>query len=257
MMNATCCFCDFLNLLRKRRMFMKRSFLCAVLCCFALINLTGCEGKYSSLEGRVVDGKGRSLANVKVTATLLQSLRGSEKFEAITGADGVFRFARIYPESEYQLTFYSDRWISDKKVKTDSGPEEQKKMLPEPITIRYLISRERVLIDTMKDMEWFEGPDKDTTWEQAQAWVAGLKIARGGWRIPTRMELSSLITVGAGKLQIHPFLTYRGKYVFAWSVERKDPESVWAFPFTLGAPPEIIIDESKSKRALAVRSRKQ
>lgn len=236
---------------------MKRFFLWGLLCCLAVINLTACEGKYSSLEGRVVDGKGRALADVKVTATLLQSLRGSEKFEAVTGKDGVFRFAKIYPESEYQLGFYSDRWISDRKVKTDSGPEEQTKTLPEPITIRYLISRERVLIDTMKDMEWFEGPDKDTTWEQARAWAAGLSIAGGGWRIPTRMELSSLITVGAGKLQIHPFLTYRGKYIFAWSVERKDPASAWAFPLTLGAPPEIIIDESKSKRALAVRSRKK
>jgi hypothetical protein len=236
---------------------MKRLFLCCLLCGLVLINAIGCESKSSSLEGRVLDGKGRTLANVKVAARMLQSVRGYEKFEAVTGSDGIFRFGKLYPESEYQLNFYSDRWTSDKKITANSGPEEQTRILPEPVTIRFMVSGERVLIDTLKDLEWFEGPDKDTNWEQAQSWVAGLQIAGGGWRIPIRAELTSLITVGSGKLNIHPFLTFRGKYIFVWSMKQGDPSSAWAFPFILGAGPGIILDESKSKRVLAVRSRKQ
>lgn len=238
-------------------MFMKRFGLWGLLCCFVMISAIGCEGKSSSLEGRVVDGKGRPLANVKVAAKKAQAIKGFEKSEAATGADGVFRFAKLSAESEYQLDFQSDLWTSEKKTVTDTAPEEQTKVLPEPIAIRYLVTKEGVLVDTATDLEWFAGPDKDTSWEQAQSWVAGLKAGKGGWRIPARKELTTLVTLGSGKMSIQPNIRFSGKYILVWSMQKGDPDSAWAFPFTLGASPEIILDESKSKRALAVRSRKR
>jgi len=80
---------------------------------FALVVLlpVGCAKK-SGLEGKVVDGKGQLIANVKVVAAQVQPIKGNEQFVATTGADGMFRFGKLFPTSEYALFPWSDAWGS-------------------------------------------------------------------------------------------------------------------------------------------------
>jgi len=58
--------------------------------------LLGC-GKKSGLEGKVVDGKGKPMAGVKVVAKQVQPIKGYEQFESTTGSDGGFKFGRLFP----------------------------------------------------------------------------------------------------------------------------------------------------------------
>ena len=78
---------------------------------FVSLLAIGCGNK-TGLEGKVVDGKGQPLANVKVVASQLQPIKGYERFEATTGPDGAFRFGQLFPASEYALLPWSDAWAN-------------------------------------------------------------------------------------------------------------------------------------------------
>jgi len=91
-----------------------------------------------------------------------------------------------------------------------------------------------VVYDRKSSLEWLPGPNRDTTWHQAKEWVDGLKVAGGGWRLPTRKELGTLYVKGAGLRNISPLITSGGWSV--WSGEIRDASSVWGFSFTSGNP---------------------
>jgi len=156
--------------------------------------VVGCGGKSTSLEGKVVDGKGQPLANVKVAAKMSQPIKGYEQFETTTGADGSFKFTKLFPTSEYQLLLYSERGTEEKKIKTESGPEGQTKMLPEPAMIRFRDSKEGVVLDTKTNLMWAAKDNgSDINWQGAKSYCENY---RGGgytdWRMPTQDELAGL-----------------------------------------------------------------
>jgi len=218
--------------------------------------MIGCGGKKSGLEGKVVDGKGQPLANVKVAVKMSQPIKGYEQFETTTGADGMFQFGKLFPTSEYHLMFFSDRWVSDQKMKIESGPEGQTKMLLEPVTIRFMDNKEGVIADTKTDLEWFIRPNTDISWHKAQSWVAGLKVAGGGWRMPTLLELRGLYIKGMGQYNIHPLFKLDVNCV--WTGQQRGSSSAWFFIFDTGEEnnyPDLDCDYN-FLRAFAVRSRK-
>ncbi|MDP8285425.1 MAG: DUF1566 domain-containing protein [Candidatus Electryonea clarkiae] len=120
--------------------------------------VTGC-GKKSGLEGKVVDGKGKPMANVKIIAKQIQPIKGYEQFETTTGSDGTFSFEKLFPTSEYVLfpwfddwssapqrtlkyeankltaRFNKEGWTTEDKMKVQSGPEGQTIILKSPIAI--------------------------------------------------------------------------------------------------------------------------
>ncbi len=134
-----------------------------VLLAFVSLLAIGC-GKKSGLEGKVVDGKGQPLANVKVVASQLQPIKGYEQFEANTGSDGIFRFGKLFPSSEYVLFpwseawsnmpmmtvqydptnlrahFYKGGWTTGQKMTVQSGPEGETLILPAPMTVKSAIT---------------------------------------------------------------------------------------------------------------------
>ena len=136
---------------------MKR-FGLAVLIVLMVLAVTGC-GKKSGLEGKVVDGKGKPMANVKIIAKQVQPIKGYEQFEAVTGSDGTFSFKKLFPTSEYVLfpwfddwssapqrtlkyeanklmaRFNKEGWTTEDKMKVQSGPEGQTIILKSPIAI--------------------------------------------------------------------------------------------------------------------------
>jgi len=57
---------------------------------------------------------------------------------------------------------------------------------------RFTVSQEGIITDTQTGLEWYVGPDRDTSWDQAQAWAFSLKVAGGGWRLPALKELQTL-----------------------------------------------------------------
>lgn len=174
---------------------MKRFSVLSLLVIFLILCALGCSGKSSSLEGKVVDGKGQPLASVKVTAKMSQPISGYEKFETMTGTDGTFKFGKLYPASEYQLILFSKRWTTEQNIKTDSGPEGQTKILPEPVIVRFMDDPKKgVLLDTKTGLMWAVLDNHtDTDWDYARRYCENYRI--GGfsdWRLPTLDELASL-----------------------------------------------------------------
>lgn len=163
---------------------MKKLSLCRLLLVLLLMFVVGC-GKSTSLEGKVVDGQLKPLANVKVKAKMSQPLKGYEQFETTTSADGSFKFGKLFPTSEYQLIFYSESKTKEKEIKTGSGPEGQTKMLPEPVMIRFMDSKEGFVLDTKMNLMWArENNGSDINWANAKTYCESY---RGGGYLDWRM----------------------------------------------------------------------
>jgi serine/threonine protein kinase len=103
-------------------------------------------------------------------------------------------------------------------------------------------------------LEWYVGPDRDTTWAEAKKWVENLSVGGGGWRMPTRSELEGLYEKGRGTRNMDPAFKTTGWYV--WSGETKRASSAWIFDFFFGPGYWIDRNFSSSWRAFAVRSRR-
>ncbi|MBF0554951.1 MAG: DUF1566 domain-containing protein [Nitrospirae bacterium] len=105
-----------------------------------------------------------------------------------------------------------------------------------------IVDKEGILTDTGTGLQWYEGPDKETNWDQANSWVANLTVGGGGWRMPTRAELRGLYAAGMRKR------------CFVWSGEVNGPFGAWGFGFTGGG--EYDDTRDSDGRAFAVRSRR-
>jgi PKD repeat protein len=111
-----------------------------------------------------------------------------------------------------------------------------------------------VVKDTSTGLEWYVGPDRNTNWYKAKAWVEKLKVAGGGWRMPTINELKALYQKGAGTRNMTPLLKTTGWWV--WSGETRDSSAAWGFLFNSGYERWFGRGYSPFRRGFAVRSRK-
>jgi hypothetical protein len=220
---------------------------------FVSLLAVGCGNK-TGLEGKVVDGKGQPLANVRVVASQLQPIKGYERFEATTGPDGVFRFGQLFPASKYVLTVQSDDFYSEETT-LQTGLEEQTVNLPSQWAVRFMFSREELVVDLRTGLMWAPAPDRDTTWEQANNYAQNLRA--GGfsdWRLPSRQELGSLYDPSSSN-KVHPAFHVKDKWV--WTAELSGSSYAWAFCFTSsGIESPEMLSHSDDYKCLAVRARK-
>lgn len=56
-----------------------------------------------------------------------------------------------------------------------------------------------IIFDPKTNLEWYVGPDKDTTWEEAKVWLKTLTVGGRDWRMPKRSELKALYHKDVGK----------------------------------------------------------
>lgn len=110
-----------------------------------------------------------------------------------------------------------------------------------------------VVYDRDTGLEWYVGPDRDTTWEEAKSWVLNLKVAGGDWRMPTKNELKTLYRKGVGTRNTTPLLRTTGWWV--WSAETRES---WGgdFSFYDGDVGWASWVSNHDGRGFAVRSRK-
>ena len=171
--------------------------LCKLLLVLSLIFVVGC-GNSTSLEGKVEEGRGQPLANMKVVAKMSQPIKGHEQFETTTLADGSFKFVKLLPKSEYQLIFYYGGEREVKRFIIDSGPAGQTKILPEKVLIRFTYSKEGVVSDTKMNLMWAaKDSGAYTSWANAKFYCENYR--EGGytdWRMPTQDELAGLYDTG-------------------------------------------------------------
>jgi hypothetical protein len=214
--------------------------------------IAGC-GKQSGIEGKIVDGKDQPISGLKVIVKQVQPIKGYEQCEAITSSDGSFKFEKLYPSSEYVVSVHHKDWNSDDCSQFTAGPQGKTMILKEPIQVGFAQSSDDVITDTATGREWFVGPDKDTTWNQANAWCTSLAVDGGGWRMPTMEELKSLYITGPNGKNMSPL--FKASAWWVWSGDKRDSSSAWYVRFITG---EGHWDNRNAKflRAFAVRSPK-
>jgi uncharacterized protein YcfJ len=101
--------------------------------------------KNTGLVGRVTDSNGQAMAGIKVIAKQVQPVEGYEQFEAISGADGSFKFAKLYPSSQYVLTPQPANGMTGESVTVSSGPEGQYTSLSAPLVVHSTVSNQGAL----------------------------------------------------------------------------------------------------------------
>jgi uncharacterized caspase-like protein len=111
-----------------------------------------------------------------------------------------------------------------------------------------------IIYDPSTGLEWFVGPDKNTTWYEAQAWIQQLTVEGGGWRMPTIAELKSIYKKGTGARNMDSVFKTTGWVV--WSGEMRGSSSAWHFSFNRGYETWVNCSNSYYRRAFAVRSRR-
>ena len=100
--------------------------------------------KNTGLVGRVTDSNGQALAGIKVIAKQVQPVEDYEQFEAISGADGSFKFAKLYPSSQYVLTPQLANGMTGESVTVSSGPVGQYTSLSAPLVVPSTVSNQGV-----------------------------------------------------------------------------------------------------------------
>lgn len=111
-----------------------------------------------------------------------------------------------------------------------------------------------VVYDTESGLEWYAGPDRSMSWQEAESWVTGLSAVGGGWRMPTRNELDALYSIGDGVNNI-TYLLYNSGY-WLWAGRTIDASSRWIFSFSYGGEGWNGQPPADGGRAIAVRTRK-
>jgi len=64
---------------------------------------------------------------------------------------------------------------------------------------RFTKDSQGIITDKQTGLQWFVGPEKGTSWEEAQSWVHSLSVGGGGWRMPTMSELRFLYLTGSSR----------------------------------------------------------
>ena len=121
---------------------------------------------------------------------------------------------------------------------------------------RYRISVDGAIWDTQTNLEWYEGPDRDTNWDAAKAWTDSLAVDGGGWRMPDIEELRVLYQAGKnkGSRNLDPVFKTTGWYI--WSAVLTNASARF-FTFRDGIEYEFDRSDANGYRGLATRFRSQ
>jgi hypothetical protein len=222
-----------------------------VLCSVML--MPGFAWNKTGFEGRLVDGRGNPMSGIKIVAKQVQPVNGYEHFETASGPDGTFRFRGVLPFSDYVIAPRSDSWITSSSIKTRSGPEGKMNRLDEPLMVRFILSRDGVIKDSKTGLEWAPASDREMPWNLASDYAGRLRLAGGGWRLPTRVELKNICDT-SGEVCSDPLFNINGSWV--WTGESTSA-AVWGFDFEDGEEDKSRLGNDRDLlRVVAVRSGK-
>jgi hypothetical protein len=119
---------------------------------------------------------------------------------------------------------------------------------------RFTRAANGVITDHLTGLDWYVKPNADNNWYEAKAWVDGLTVAGGGWRLPTVPELKGIYQKGASRANMDPLFEPRAAWV--WSGQRDDARTYYGFAFYSGLVNSHGLNYGYGRMAFAVRSHK-
>jgi hypothetical protein len=132
--------------------------------------------------------------------------------------------------------------------------EEAARIARERESARYKKSNAGVILDNQTNLEWFVGPDSNTTWDGAKSWTDRLTVDGGGWRMPTIEELRRLYQKGKGARNMDPLFVTSGWVI--WSCDEVTNSSARNFNFNSGNSYSGTRNGSFTARGFAVRTKR-
>ena len=123
-----------------------------------------------------------------------------------------------------------------------------------PIQPRFTKADNGVITDRETGLDWYVNPNPDQKYREAKAWVEGLTVAGGGWRLPTMAELKAIYQKDASAYHMDPLFQVKGAW--AWSGELRNDWSVWGLAFYNNLQGWHSMNYGNGRVALAVRSRR-
>ena len=115
---------------------------------------------------------------------------------------------------------------------------------------RFTKAPDGVITDRTTGLDWYVG--RESNWHQAKAWVEGLTVAGGGWRLPTMAELKAIYQKGASANNMDPL--FHTTVAWAWSGELRNAWSVWGLAFYNNLEGWHSMNYGNGRLALAVRA---
>ncbi|KJU82282.1 protein containing DUF1566 [Candidatus Magnetobacterium bavaricum] len=108
--------------------------------------------KTAGLEGKVIDTKSKPASNIKLVVKQVEPIKGYERFETTTNANGKFLFKGLFPSSRY-IIIPINATIDEVRnaVIFNSAPEGQISILD--VKVRWLLSS-KIVTDTLIDIQW-------------------------------------------------------------------------------------------------------
>lgn len=116
-----------------------------------------------------------------------------------------------YPQAAVADNFSKKREIVVHKISTcDDLQAEGAKLKEKPYVDKNYSAPEGrfekngfgIIVDNETDLEWYVGPNKDISFQNASKWVRKLSVNGKGWRLPTTDELTNLRYTG--KYTLYP-----------------------------------------------------
>jgi outer membrane protein OmpA-like peptidoglycan-associated protein len=192
--------------------------------------LFGCGEKTASVEGKIVDGKGKPVSGCTVMFKQVTPTQGYEQFETKTGPDGIFRLTGAAPSSDYIISILSDKWKTNVTSTIKTLEAGKKLVLSTPVKIRFNQMKDGSVVDTKTGLQWLIHPVTEITAANVLTTVQGLK--NGGfadWRLPTREELAGLQMEKADSKKPAGEAGMINKTCCAWVVDTTTSEVDWKF----------------------------
>ncbi len=145
-----------------------------------------------------------------------------------------------------------------------SCPEPKSPVAPSSSKLNYYDLHKKNKQNSILDpddstLEWYIGPDQDTSWYEAIEWLNNLKIKTGKeWKMPTRSTLRGLYdNCVSSHCKIKPTSS---SWLWVWTGEKANNQSLnnlqmaWGFDFRCGLEFWGGCSESLCSRVFAVRS---
>lgn len=200
--------------------------------------LIACGDKKAGIEGKVIDGRGKPVANVTVIFSQEQQLAGYEHFETKTDADGNFKITGITPAADYIITILSDKWSTtiSRKIKTPLSGDNL--VLNTPLKIRFRQMKDGSVIDTKTGLQWLIYPAMDITAANVLSAVSEVKSAGfADWRLPVAKEIDELqeqpatpkktccVWVKEADTETVAWISYAAEKNELWTSRKESPEN--------------------------------
>lgn len=122
------------------------------------------------------------------------------------------------------------------KIRMTAGKHEQKTSKIIDGDERFDVYDSGIIKDRFTGSEWYIGPDVYLTWYEAKAWIEGLKIDGGGWRMPTILELKTIFRDQGIVTNLPKIFRKRTTKDVVWSSESDAPAmaKVFQYDYTYG-----------------------